>query len=167
MTIRTESNYLPATFTFSKDNDDFLRELNSLYRKIAQAIADREIARYDCVDKGVVIVAPGFERSNGQLWPGTTNQNPKAGFRKVVIFPALAAGVNVQPHNLGALTTYTFTRIDGVLQSAATQIFVPVPNGGVNYAFCAVNGANVDITLAVASPWIGFTAIVVLEYLKN
>lgn len=167
MTIRTESNYLPATFTFSKDNDDFLRELNSLYRKIAQAISDREISRYDCVDQSAAIVAPGFERSNGQKWPGSTNQNPKSGFRKVVLFTALGAGLNTQPHNLGVLTSYTFTRIDGVLQSPATQIFVPVPNGSADYVFLRVNGANVEITIAGGSAWIGFTAIVVLEYLKN
>jgi hypothetical protein len=167
MTIHTESNYLPATYTFSKDNDDFLRELNSLYRKIAQAISDREISRYDCVDQATVVTPPGFERSNGQKWPGTNNQNPKSGFRKVVLFPALIGGLNTAPHYLGTLTSYTFTRIDGVLQSPATQIFVPVPNGGADYAFLRVNGANVEITIAGGSAWIGFTAIVVLEYLKN
>jgi hypothetical protein len=162
-----EASYLPATWNFSEDKNDFLRELNTLYRKIAQSVADREIGRYDCVDQAAVVTPPGFERSSGQKWPGSTNQNPKPGFRKVVNFPALVAGNNTQPHNLGAITSYTFTRIDGVLQNAAASRFVPVPNGGPNYAFCDVNGANVEITLAGGSPWAGYTAIVVLEYLKN
>jgi hypothetical protein len=164
--VNNEASYLPASWRFSEDDNDFLRELNTLYRKIAQAVSEREIARYDCIDQGVP-TAPGFERVTGQKWFSANNQTQRPGFRKVVVFPALLAGNNTQPHYLGTLTAYTFTRIDGVLQSAATQQFVPVPNGGANYAFLDVLAANVEITLPVASPWIGFTAVVVLEYLKN
>lgn len=165
--VNTEASYLPATFNFSKDNDQFIKDLNILYRKIAQAISDREMGRYDCVDQVSSPPAPGFERVSGQIWSGTSNQNTRGGYRKVVLFPSLTSGTNSQPHNLGTITTYTFTRIDGVMQSASTSQFVPVPNGGTNYAYLDVLSANVRIILPTGSPWIGFTAIIVLEYLKN
>ena len=108
-----EASYLPATWNFSGKPEELAQQLNTLYRRIAQSVGDREIARYDCVDQGAPIVPPGFERTSGQKWYGATNQDKRPGFRKVVLFPALAAGLNTQAHNLGSLTSYTFTRIDG------------------------------------------------------
>jgi hypothetical protein len=166
ITTNTQANYLPATYNFSTDYNSFLRDLNILYRKIAQAVSDREIGRYDCLDQGTVAV-PGFERVSGQQWSSTSNQKTRAGFRKVVLFPALSAGTNSQPHNLGAITTYQFTRIDGVLQNPSGSQFVPVPQGDPNDAYVDVLSTNVRIILPGSSPWVGFTAVVVLEYLKT
>ena len=166
--LSTEASFLPATYSFPKENNDFLRELNILYRRIAASIAEREIARYDCIDQGSPIVPPGFERVTGQQWFGPNNQVKRPGFRKVVLFPALSAGAtNTQPHNLGTITSYTFTRIDGVMQNPAGSQFSPVPQGSPNNAYVDISGANVRIILPGGSPWAGFTAIVVLEYLKN
>jgi hypothetical protein len=79
----------------------------------------------------------------------------------------LSAGTNSQPHNLGAITTYQFTRIDGVLQNPSGSQFVPVPQGDPNDAYVDVLSTNVRIILPGSSPWVGFTAVVVLEYLKT
>jgi len=170
MTIKptnTETNYLDATWTFSEDSDDFLRELNIIYRKIATAVNDREIARYDVIDQGTApVTPPGFERLTGQQWAGTNNQIKRAGFRKVVLFPALVVGTNTQPHNLGTITTFTFTKIECELQNAAASSFAPLSNPCDDDCF-DINGANVRIILPAGSPWIGYTAVVILEYLKN
>lgn len=163
----TDANFLQASITPDPDPKGFSRQWNTVYRRIAQGVNDRELARYDCIDQGPgPIVPPGFERPTGQQWAGATNQVTRPAFRKVVVFPALVAGVNTQAHNLGPITTYTFVLMRCVLQNQAASSFAPLSNPCDDDCF-DILGPNVRIILPGGSPWIGYTAQVVLEYLKN
>lgn len=162
-----EYNIVDASINWPAKYEDAQRVLNIVYRRLAQAINDREIARYDVIDEPP-FTTPGFERVTGQIWNGV-NDTQVGSFRKVVPFPALAAGANLQPHYIGSVVGYTFTRLDGVLQNAAGSSFASCPNGdgGVGKsASLEVAGANVVITLPGGSPWIGYTALIILEYIK-
>jgi hypothetical protein len=167
MTITTGSlavNYVDQVLNVPDSYEEFQQVFNFSYRRMAQAINDRDIARYDCVDLGTP-TPPGFERATGQQWFGANPQTTRLAFRKIVQFPALIVGANNAPHFLGTITGYTFTQIRCVLQDPVTPVYAPLSNdGGGN--FIQVGAANVTITLPGASPWVGYTAIVLLEYLK-
>ena len=147
---------LQESITFSKDQDQFIKQLTSVYQSFAKAINGRDISTYDLV-----------EVLNGHTFPGATPQTKKHVFRKTFRFGAIAAGafINVA-HGITPLAQ--FTRMYG---TCITKIdYRPIPFADVTVATSQImlTADNVNYNL-----WNGTTApdilsgIVVLEYLKN
>lgn len=104
----------------------------------------------------------------GQSWFNENNQTQRKGaYRKVFVFPSLTAiGTTSVAHGLGDISGFTFTRITGTAKNAAGTLHVSLPQGGPNSVMLTVNANNINIICATAT-YNTFSAIVVLEYLKN
>lgn len=151
------ASLLPISQVFSKDYDQFLLQITKIYSDVSRAINTRDIALYAVT-----------EQQDGQQWfiPGNP-QSYRDGFRKVVPFPApLVGGLNTIAHGIPSVTTtFFFTRIWGTGKNAAGTLWVPFPQGGANTSQLEVDITNVNLTVPAA--YAGFSAVVVLEYLKN
>lgn len=145
------------TVTFSKDQDQFLKQLTSLYEKLARAINARDIALYS-----------ELELLNGQTFPGATPQSNKSVFRKIFPFGAIVAGATLTfAHNIG--TFAQFTRIYGTCKTALPD-YRPIPFASATLVTdqieVTVDAANINIVNGATAPNID-NGFIVLEYLKN
>lgn len=149
-------SYIPTTIVIPSDFKAANPILTDYLKKIVAALNSKDIAQYNTQE---VITGQQYFTPND-------NNRFRQTYRKVVEFPTLAAGANNQPHNLGVVTTFTFTRIYGVAQNAAASLFVPLPQGGPNDAMIEVGAANVTVTVPGAYSGAGWSALVTLEYIK-
>jgi hypothetical protein len=149
-------SYLPTTIVIPNEFKDANPILTDYFKKIIAALNSKDIAQYNTQE----IV------TGQQYFTPNDNNRFRQTYRKVISFPALAAGANNQAHGLGALGAFTFTRIYVTAQNAATPLFVPLPQGGPNDAMIEVGAANVTVTVPAAYSGAGWSALVTLEYIK-
>lgn len=151
-------SFVPTTFIYPANPEETQVVLTDYLKKIVASVNAKDIGQYNTQ-----------EIITGQQFFTTGNNNAfRQTFRKVIEFPApLAAGANNQPHGLGTLTGFTFTRIYGTAQDATVPLFVPLPQGGPNDAMIEVGAVNVTVTVPAAYSGAGWSAIVVLEYIKG
>lgn len=137
-----------------------------------QVINDRERETGTVVNQKEHGIYSTEEITNCQQWPGATPQDQRQGFRKLILLSVpLVAGANNFAHGL-TIAGFTFTRIYGTVQNAGPVLVAAIPQGdpggGTNTGVSVeVNAVNVVVTINAASPYIGFTGQVILEYLKN
>lgn len=149
-------SYLPTTIVIPKEFNEANPILTDYFKKMVAAINSKDIGQYNTI-----------ELLTGQQFFTIGNPNSfRQTYRLAIVFPTLALGANTQPHNLGALTSFTFTRIYGTAQNAATPLFVPLPQGGPNDSMIEVGAVNVTVTVPAAYSGAGWSAIVILEYIK-
>lgn len=152
-------SYLPTTIVIPKDFESANPILTDYFKKIANALNSKDIAQYNTQE---IITGQQFFTPND-------NNRFRQTYRKAINFPAPLIAVNTLPHGLGALNTYTFTRIYGVFNNQTAGIFAPIPQGGANTSMLEVGqpaAADVTITAAAAYQGANWSAIVVLEYIK-
>lgn len=154
--VNSVQSYLPTTISIPNEFKEANPILTDYFRKIIAAVNSKDIAQYNTQE----LV------TGQQYFTSGDNNRFRQTYRKVIEFPALAAGANTQPHNLGALATFTFTRIYGTAQNATIPLFVPLPQGGPNDAMIEVGAANVTVTVPAGYAGAGWSALVTLEYIK-
>lgn len=149
--------YLPTTVTLpGEDAESLLVRVTLFLNDVAIKVNQREISNYEIV-----------ETVTGQSWFTTNINNRRSTFRKVIQFPALiAAGTTSIAHGLGNVSGFTFTKIYGTARNAAGTLFVPLPQAAPDDVMITVDATNVNIIAATAT-YNGFSAIVVLEFLKS
>lgn len=148
---------VPEIITFSKEHDQFLKQITSVYQSFAKAINGRDISTYDLT-----------EILNGQAFPGATPQTKKNVYRKIFEFGAIAQGATLAlPHGIAPLTQ--FTRIYGTCITDQPD-FRPIPFADVtlvtNQIMVTLDAVNYNIVNGATAPNI-LSGILVLEYLKN
>lgn len=154
--IENPNPFIPENVYWSPDPQQFRIQITRFWSDIARGANQREIAAYDL-----------NEIVTGQQWANSTNaQQTRDGFRKVFYLPAPLGAVASIPHGFTnlELSTFTWTKIIGAYTnqtgsprgaSIASEIDVfPTP------------GSNISFAVPVAYQ-VTYTAIVVLEYLKN
>lgn len=154
--INSNAVYLPETTVLPTDPAELIIRLTKIYTDIATRLNDKEISLYE-----------NSELMTAEEWftPGN-NQTKRFGFRKVVPFSPLVAGLNSFPHGIvGIGATFTFTHIYGTARNAAGTVQVPLPQGGANTSMLEIDATNVNVTIPAA--YAGFSCLIVLEYLKN
>lgn len=154
--INSLSTYMP-TVTFLGDEEDSKETvLMSILTDIINRLNSKEIGIYEAV-----------EVLTGQRWFTAGSSAKRGVYRKVLLFPSLTAiGTTSVAHGLGNIAAYTFTRIYGTARNAAGTLHVALPQGGPDDVMITIGPANVNIICATAT-YNTFSALVVLEYLKN
>lgn len=148
--------FLQPSVFFPQEMPAFSIKLTEVYKDLAFNINLRELGVFDT-----------SEYLTGQQFFDPVNaQQKRQAYRKVIPFSAaLVAGLNTQAHGIAISTTFVFTHIYGTGKDAAGTRWVPFPQGGANTSMLEVTAANVELTVPAA--YAGYSAIVVLEYLKN
>lgn len=148
--------FLPQSQVFPEDYNQLLIKLTKFYTDVANTVNVREIAFYDLT-----------ETITGQQWFTPNNsQKKRQTFRKVIPFTSpLISGANTQAHGIAITSDFIFTLISATLVRPAPFLAVPIPQGGAGSSSLEVDATNVTITIPAA--YAGFSAIAVLEYLKN
>lgn len=153
--VNTESAFLPTATVYPEENLNYALEQN--YQRTANAVNVREVAFYLASEE--TLTGQVWEQSNANLIgiPYST----RSPFRKVVVIPALAAGLNVIPHGIiGVAASYMFVQFNGGIGNGV--LWASIPNGNVTVE---VNAASVLLT--VPGAYAGFTGYLALEYLKD
>ena len=156
--VNSFANYLEVNKDFPAEWNEFLGKFLDTYRDIANAVNLRDIALYDTQE---IIIGRKF-------FPSTTSTNVsrlyRETFRKVIDMGTVVTGLNTVAHNIDVNTPsdFTFTNIYGVVQDKAASLFVTAPNDNIHLE---VDSTNVRLTIPAL--YNNFTAIVILEYLKN
>ncbi len=89
---------------------------------------------------------------------GATNQLFRAVFRKVVVFPGLAVGVNTRPHSIAVNSSFSLVQLYGAATDVATLTGEPIPNGADTISY-DVNNIIITVSLPYTRAW------AVIEYL--
>lgn len=152
----TLAPFLPSSVYYPvADEEKRVKEI-SVYQDIATNVNVRQIGNFDFVET----MAGQFFFSS----PGS--QNKRQTFRKVVTFSPLVAGLNSFAHGItGIGPNFTFTHIYGTGKNALGTLQVPFPQGGANTSMLEIDPTNVNLTIPAA--YAGFSALIVLEYLKS
>lgn len=169
----TSSAFLIQNQYFSDDQQQFLQQITKINADIARAVNIRDIASYDTTE---LMTGQQFFASSSQT---VVEPLPKRySFRTTVNFGALpnnstkSVAHNIQGIDPGTNSTFSFTRIYGTATNPTTGSFKAVPIPYVNVGTPGdgieiwVDATNVNIKTTTAN-WTAFSAIVVLEYLKN
>lgn len=154
-------NQLPVSMEFPPSYEEFLPIMSLLYKRIVAAMNSKEGSLYTIIEQG------NFQR----YYTPSDPQTFRNVYRLVVQVTPLVAGPNPFPHGIPSIAGFTFTHIYGVIQNATPTLVAAIPQGqptgtlkGVSVE---VNATDVVVTITAASPYIGFTGNVVLEYTKN
>lgn len=158
--MTTQSNQSPYLNTNIYLDDDTVKNniyMTMLFRDIVTVVNSKENGIYE-----------QSEVFTGQSWfSGGNFGNRRATYRTVYNFPTLTAiGTTSIPHNLGNISTFTFTKILGTARNAAGTFHVPLPQGGPDNVMITIDANNINIVCATAT-YNNFSAQIILEYLKN
>ena len=149
--------FLSPDLTLGEDDNFKEQSLLEKLTEFSEQINLREVALYDIE-----------ELETGQNWFDSADfNNTRNTFRKVILFPSLTAvGTTSVAHELGSIADFTFTKIIGTAKNAAGTLHVALPQGGPDDVMITINANNVNIICATAT-YNGFSAQIILEYLKN
>ena len=149
-------SFLQPVEVFPTEMPQFRVKMDQVYKNIAFNVNLKEIGVYDLTE---------YLTGKQFFTPGNPDLKRQA-FRKVVPFSAvLVAGLNVQAHGITTTPAFTFTHIYGTGKNAAGTLWVPFPQGGANTSMLEIDPININLTVPAA--YAGFSAIIVLEYIKT
>jgi len=126
-------------------------------KKITNAVNIREIGWF--LDEELLsgkAFIPGLNNVTGQ---GTTQQYRQI-LRKVIEFPGLVVGVNVQPHGITVDANFSLIQLFGASTNATTLTGEPIPNGADTITY---NATNIIITVGAAYT----RAWAIIEYIQE
>lgn len=154
--VNTEATFLPTATTYPEDGLNYALEQN--YQRTANAVNVREVAYY----------LSSEETLTGQTWEQVATSplfgipfSTRSTYRRLVIIPALVAGLNVIPHGIvGVGPTYMFVQCNGGIGNGVLWSFIPNQN-----VLAEVDAVNLYLT--VPGAYAGFTGYCALEYLKD
>jgi len=126
-------------------------------KKIATAVNIREIGWY--LDEEL-LSGKAFIPGSNNILDGETSQQFRSILRKVIVFPGLTAGVNIQPHEIFIDDNFTLIQLFGAATNATAFTGEPIPNGSDTINYDATN-----IIITVASNYT--RAIAVIEYMQE
>ncbi|GAG17403.1 unnamed protein product [marine sediment metagenome] len=153
----TQGNFLPEDITIPEDKGELDLLLKTTLESHARLINRKDTGQYETV-----------EVQNNQTYPGTTPQDKRFIFRKIIVFGAIVAGATSPiVHGISSFTD--MVRIFGTCITDVID-YRPIPFAStvaVNQNIqVIVTAANVTIINGAASPNLT-SARIVLEYYKN
>jgi hypothetical protein len=105
-------------------------------KKITNAVNIREIGWF--LDEELLSGKAFIPGSNNIAGQGTTQQYRQI-LRKVIEFPGLVAGVNVQPHGITVDANFSLIQLFGAATNATTLTGEPIPNGADTITYDVTN----------------------------
>jgi hypothetical protein len=158
--MTSPNQFVPLYVSWPRGNEnDYFVRLNQVYTTLAYAINQREIAQYFLI-----------EVPTGENWyETTTSRNLRAGFRTVYTLSSLTApGTSTIAHGITNIGNYALTHIYGTMfnNNSGAPLFVPLPQAAPDDVAITVDGTNINLVAATGT-YNGYSAIVVLEYVKT
>jgi hypothetical protein len=158
--IPTRQPFLITSRKFPLEGEKLQQDLGKMYFDVANAMNNREIAQYD-----------RMQINTGQRWFNNGNpQNRLQAFRQVYTLDSIASGTNVIASNIPIDARTKFTYINGVAQSLTIATALTPWNitrtDDAPYLRVNLATGNIEIITNTAN-WVGYSAIVVLEYILN
>ena len=126
-------------------------------KRISNAVNIREIGWY--LDEEL-LSGKAFIPGDTAINYLSTSQVFRQILRKVIIFPGLVPGVNVQPHNILVDANFSLIQLFGAGTNAVAFTGEPIPNGADTISY---NATNIIITVAAAYT----RAWAVIEYMQE
>lgn len=124
----------------------------------ANAINVREIGFF--IDQELLSGKQFIPGSNELGNNSGTSQQFRTILRKVIVFPGLSIGVNVQPHGVVIDANFSLIALWGAATNATTLTGEPIPNGSDTISY---NSTNIIITVAAAYT----RAWAIMEYIQE
>ena len=152
----TETTFLPTTYYFPTNFDEFRVKFLESYLLTSNAVNSRDIAIYD-----------EEESLTGQIWATSDVLTKGSTFRKIFFFDAIAAGATLNiPHGLGSSISLVTEWKGGIVVSGGFRPLPRVSATAVNEQVSVdISGANIVIVNGAAAPAIT-NGVVVIEFIK-
>ena len=148
----TKIAFLPPEFDLPTDDPQLLTEIMNERERNTGTVVNQKT-------NGIFTLV---ENVNSETWFFAAN-TPTNGFRKMYLIPALVAGSSTTiTHDLGNVTTFTFTNYRSWVQNTDGTSFRPLPAD-----FIEVSTTSIVITVPAGSPYDGYSGQIVLEYVKT
>ncbi len=126
-------------------------------KKITNAVNIREIGWF--LDEEL-LSGKAFIPGTNNVANGATNQTFRQIIRKVIVFPGLSIGANVQPHDIIVDSSFSLIQLFGAATNAIALTGEPIPNGADTITY---NATNIVITVSAAYT----RAWAVIEYIQE
>lgn len=137
-------SFLPVYDVVPEKWEDARGMITEQLKKISNAVNIREIGWY--LDEEL-LSGKSFIPTVGQSFTGETSSLYRSILRKVIVFPGLTAGVNIQPHNIFIDANFTLIQLFAAGTNATALTGEPIPNGADTISYDAT---NIIITVATA-----------------
>ncbi len=126
-------------------------------KKITNAVNIREIGWF--LDEELLSGKAFIPGLNNALDGGTTQQYRQI-LRKVIEFPGLVIGANVQPHGITVDANFSLIQLFGAATNATTLTGEPIPNGADTITY---DVTNIIITVGAAYT----RSFAIIEYIQE
>lgn len=152
--------FLPLSISFPQDPVTLSFILTKMYSDIVQNNNVREIAIYG-----------KFQINTGQVWNlSSVTTNRSQALRQIYTIDSIASGTNIIPLGFTINSATKFVHIFGTGNSSTRSIPIPfinvaAPTDSIQLQVNRTTG-NIEIITTTAN-YVGFSAIIVLEYLLN
>jgi len=137
-------SYVPVYDVIPEKWEDARPFVVEQLKKITNAVNIREIGWF--LDEELLsgkAFIPGLNNVTNQ---GTTQQYRQI-LRKVIEFPGLVIGANVQPHGITVDANFSLIQLFGAATNAVALTGEPIPNGADTITY---NAVNIIITVGAA-----------------
>ncbi len=150
-------SYVPVYDVVPEKWEDARPFIVEQLKKVSNAINIREIGWF--LDEELLSGKAFIPGTNNEM-DGGTSQQYRPILRKVIIFPGLVPGVNVQPHGITIDANFSLIQLFGAATNATAFTGEPIPNGADTITY---NAVNIVITVAAAYT----RAWAVIEYIQE
>ena len=150
-------SYVPVYDVVPETWDDARPFIVEQLKKITNAVNIREIGWF--LDEELLSGKAFIPGLNNELGQGTTQQYRQI-LRKVIEFPGLVAGVNVQPHGITVDANFSLIQLFGAATNAVALTGEPIPNGADTITY---DVTNIIITVGAAYT----RAWAIIEYIQE
>jgi hypothetical protein len=161
MTIPIDSqnleSYVPVYDVAPKTWEEGMPFIVEQLKKLANAVNAREIGFF--LDQELLsgkAFIPGINIATD----GGSSQQFRTILRKVITFPGLTAGLNIQPHGVTVDANFSLIQMFGAATNATALTGEPLPNGADTITY---DVTNIYVTVAAAYT----RAWVVMEYIQE
>lgn len=150
-------SYVPVYDAIPEKWEDGRVFLVEQLKKISTAVNIREIGWY--LDEEL-LSGKAFIPGTNNILDGGTSQQFRSILRKVIVFPGLTVGVNLQTHGITVDANFSLIQLFGAATNATAFTGEPIPNGGDTISYDATN-----IIITVAANYT--RAFAIIEYIQE
>lgn len=150
-------SYVPVYDVVPEKWEDARGMITEQLKRISNAVNIREIGWF--LDEEL-LSGKSFIPSTTQTLTGNTSQLYRTILRKVIVFPGLFPGANIQPHEIAIDANFTLIQLFGSATNATAFTGEPIPNGADTISYDAT---NIIITVAAAYT----RAYAIIEYIQE
>ena len=150
-------SYVPVYDVVPEKWEDARPFIVEQLKKVSNAVNIREIGWF--LDEEL-LSGKAFIPGTNDVLDGGTSQQYRQILRKVIEFPGLVPGVNVQPHGIIVDANFSLIQLFAAATNATTLTGEPIPNGADTITY---NAVNIIITVGAAYT----RAWAVIEYIME